>query len=224
MPTLTITKNYSDGNILTESELDDIKTSVETFVNTTKLDSTNIQTGGIDTANYAALSVDSAALAASAVSTAKIADSAVTTAKILDAAVTQTKRAALGQQVSSSSGNFTTGSTSFTDVTNLSVTITTTGRPVFLSLNSDGTGNGSEIGIVAATGATSGSIKILRGSTNIYQAILGGGTAGTFMPPSAVICIDTPSAGTYTYKIQCSVFINTASFTVQYAQLVAFEL
>jgi microcystin-dependent protein len=82
MPTLTITKNYDDGTVLTEAQLDAVKDSIETFVNTTKLDSNNIQTNGIATANYAVGSVDATALASSAVTTVKIADSAVTAAKL----------------------------------------------------------------------------------------------------------------------------------------------
>lgn len=91
MPTLTITKNYDDGTVLTESQLDDIKTSIETFINTTKLDNANIQTGGLATANYATGSVDTAALASNAVTTVKITDSNVTTAKIADSNVTTAK-------------------------------------------------------------------------------------------------------------------------------------
>lgn len=53
MPTFTMTKNWDDGQTLTENMLDDIKTSVETFLNTTKLDSDNIQTGGISNDNLA---------------------------------------------------------------------------------------------------------------------------------------------------------------------------
>lgn len=47
MPTLTVTKSYADGNILTEADLDNLKTSLETFFNTTKINDTNIQTNGI---------------------------------------------------------------------------------------------------------------------------------------------------------------------------------
>lgn len=57
MPTLSITKNYSDGDILTESDLDAIKSSIETFVNTTKLDSNNLQSNAVVTATLTDLSV-----------------------------------------------------------------------------------------------------------------------------------------------------------------------
>lgn len=83
MPNLNITRNYQDLQILTEQHLDDQNDSIETFINTTKLDSTNIQTGGVSSDN----------LAASSVTTAKIDTAAVTTAKIDDLAVTEAKLA-----------------------------------------------------------------------------------------------------------------------------------
>lgn len=47
MPTLSITKSYQDGDILTEADLDNIRESVQTFFNTTKIDDDNIQDNGI---------------------------------------------------------------------------------------------------------------------------------------------------------------------------------
>jgi hypothetical protein len=60
MPTLTITKTYQDGDVLLEADLDAIRASITTFINTTKLDDSNIQAAGITratklkagTANY----------------------------------------------------------------------------------------------------------------------------------------------------------------------------
>lgn len=95
MAQIAITKNYADGEILLEADLDEIKTDVETFLNTTKINDDNIQDGGITgTDKIAAGSVGEANLASSSVATAKIADSAVTTAKINDLAVTTAKVAA----------------------------------------------------------------------------------------------------------------------------------
>lgn len=82
MATLSVTRNYSTGAVLTKAHLDDAFSSVETFLNSTKINSDNIQSGGIATANYAAGSVDAAALGTSAVTTAKIQDNAVTFAKL----------------------------------------------------------------------------------------------------------------------------------------------
>lgn len=72
MPTFSFTRNYSDNTVLTEAQLDDLVDSIETAVNTTKLDSDNIQD----------LSITSSKLANSAVTTTKINTNAVTKAKI----------------------------------------------------------------------------------------------------------------------------------------------
>lgn len=220
MPTFTMTKNYDDGSILTESQLDDIKNSIETFLNTTKIDSDNIQAGGIATANYAAGSVDSTALAASA----------VTTAKINDGAVTQAKRAALGQQTSSSSSTFTTTSTSYVDVTNLSVSLTTTGRMVCVTLIPDGNAL-SNVGVLtssASSATVSSAYKCVRDSTDVGEMQFGAVHSGSAslsntVPCSAVCFYDTPSAGTYTYKLQAKSTSGTTT-SVLYSKLLAYEL
>ena len=72
MPNLTITKTYADNQILSEVDLDNIKNDVETFMNTTKLDSVNIQTGGILAANLATDSVETLKIKGEAVTAAKI--------------------------------------------------------------------------------------------------------------------------------------------------------
>ena len=92
MSSLSIPREYLDGNVLTQAELDDALDSVETFVNVTKINDDNIQNSGI-TASDKLLnaSISEAKLGVNSVSTAKIQDSAVTTVKILDSAVTNAK-------------------------------------------------------------------------------------------------------------------------------------
>ena len=82
MPTLTITKTYADGSVLTEADLDNIKTDVENFLNTTKIDQDNIQTGGVNAASLATDSVETIKIKDLNVTTAKIAANAVTSAKL----------------------------------------------------------------------------------------------------------------------------------------------
>ena len=84
MPTITITKSYQDGDVLLEQDLDDIRDSIETFLNTTKIDSANIQD----------LSIPTIKLQDASVTAAKLDTDAVTTVKILDEAVTEDKLAA----------------------------------------------------------------------------------------------------------------------------------
>lgn len=169
---------------------------------------------------------------ADAVLTANIKDLNVTTGKLANGAVTQAKRASLGQQISGSSGNFTTIAGTKVDVTNLSVTITTTGRPVFVGLIHDGnTSNESYLGSLGFTGTNAlCSFHILRASTIISSSRVskindGASNSYVNIPPSSLSYIDTPSAGTHTYKVQAETSTaTTMQATVAYAKLVVFEL
>lgn len=124
-------------------------------------------------------------------------------------------RADLGQQVSASSGDFTDASGLFVDVTNLSVSLTTSGRPVHLSLINDGSGNGCSIG----NGSGGSQYRFVRGATSlgVYPC-----SSGITIPASCLQMIDaSPAAGTYTYKVQLSSGINGF---VKNAKLIAYEL
>jgi hypothetical protein len=158
------------------------------------------------------------------VTTVKIADLNVTTGKLAALSVTRAKQEAVGQQISSSCGNFVVSSTSYIAVTNLSVTITTTGRPVQVGLQADGSVNQSVISCSYTGGIPDIYVEILRDSTviGIYYT---SGPSGEFayVPSGAVQILDTPAAGTYTYSIKAKTnHANQAN--VSYAKLVAFEL
>lgn len=84
MPTLTIPHSFSANTVAYSAQVNANFNAVATLLNSTKLNSDNIQTGGVAEAN----------IASSAVTAAKIATDAVTTAKIQDAAVTYAKLAA----------------------------------------------------------------------------------------------------------------------------------
>lgn len=108
-----------------------------------------------------------------------------------------TVKAAL--QVSASSGAFTTSSTAYVDVTNLSVTVAATGRPVLLLLQSDGTADSAEVG---AGGNFDFDVRILLdGITTVaewrYFDSASGRRWASF--PSHV---HAPAAGNRTYKVQ----------------------
>lgn len=274
MPTLTITKTYQDGQVLNESDLDNIKDDVEAFLNTTKIDNDNIQADGIlptnldstvtdgvtltrdgstkklkikdagvdttqlatdaittvkitdgnvTTAKIADSNITAAKIASSAVTTAKINSAAVTTAKIADDNVTQAKLAAMGSalDISSSSGTFSTSSASFTAVTNLSVSVTTNGRPAVILIQPDGTTNAALIDMFG--GGATGEIRITRGGSNIGTWPIpnvndGSGTDTT----ASYTIVDDVSAGTYTYAVE--VKASGGSALIQRVKLVAYEM
>lgn len=114
--------------------------------------------------------------------------------------------------VSASTSSFVTLSGTFIDV-GVSVTITTSGKPVRLYLMPDGVGTSlvqsSKIGSPNA-GTWGFSFAFHRGST-VLPAIDVFNSAGTSSvnpsawryscPPASIASLDTPSAGTYVYKI-----------------------
>lgn len=179
------------------------------------------------------LEVQSTQIADSAIGNTKIATDAVTTAKIQNSAVTKEKLAALGHQISSATVLTNTTSTSAVDISPLSVTITTTGRPVFIGLVGDfgaGTGNRIVIGSSASDTSITAEINIVRGATTILNSQFGivvlssTNNISVTLPASSVWHIDTPAAGTYTYKIQANVSGANESLTLARLRLIAFEL
>jgi hypothetical protein len=181
--------------------------------------------------NLTTLNVVAADLASDSVTTAKILDANVTTVKLADGAVTQAKRADLGQQASSSSSAFSTSSTTAVDVTNLSISITTTGRPVFIGIAHEGTGTVGSIGYTRSSESAGVVIRLLRDATTVSESryttlSAGGGSTNGECAPSSFWYIDVPSAGTYTYKIQAYSAYSGSSpnVAVSYCKLIAFEL
>lgn len=163
--------------------------------------------------------VVAAGVATDAIETAKIKNLNITTAKIADGNVTQAKRAALGQQVSGSSAGYSSTSTVFIQPTNLSISITTTGRPVFLSLIHDG---GSWAGAVGNQGGTDTYFRFNRDSTQVYHALVQSG-AVMYLPPGSMTFIDSPAAGTYTYNFEGRRG-GVSGWRVDYCKLIAYEL
>lgn len=145
---------------------------------------------------------------------------------ILAQPITRQGLPAVNQQISNSSGNYSTTSGSYTPVTNMSVTITTTGRPVLIFLQPDGTTNVGGISASANSFAET-SFKLFRGATLValfnYQLNV---SSSLFLCPSQIFALDTPSAGTYTYSLQVQVAGTggTPNAAVFYCVMVAYEL
>jgi len=182
MPSLTVLKTYQDGTIPTEVQIDDVKSSIETFLNTTKLDSSNIQTGAVGLAQ----------LAPASVTANKYATGSVTTAKLNPNIITKDRFALTANYVISPACTFTTNSTTMVPVTNLTCTITTGGHPVLLFLQPAPT----LVGQAFVASAASGEFAVFRGSTMIFDQRF----ASTNCSP--VMAVDIPGAGTYTYTVQ----------------------
>ena len=152
----------------------------------------------------------------------------ITSTNIAPNGVARSNLPLVGQQLSASSGLFGTTSTTAVDVTGVSVSITTTGRPVVIMLVPDGSLALACIG-PQSRGATGifGTYAILRGSTLVGQCVVGtvsGDGNSISAPPGSVAMIDAPVAGTYTYKLQTWSNDTSGGSYVQYVKLLAFEL
>lgn len=148
----------------------------------------------------------------------RIKDSGVSTVKIANAAVTAAKRAAITSGESSSCGAFSTTSTSFVGVTNLSVSISTSGRPVLMFLKADGSGNGAAFRNDSTDG---GELKFLRGGTEIGRVAIG---SFGYQSATCLYHMDTSlSAGSYTYTIEIR-SITGAATQLNYFKLFVYEL
>lgn len=117
--------------------------------------------------------------------------------------------------LSGSSGTYTNGTTGFTDVTNLSVTIQCDGvRPVIIQMMPTSTLCKVTVTRITATTAE-GEIKFLRGTTSVALFNIGIRTAiGDplgYWPPSSFLLMEIPSAGIHTYKVQARVSAGTNS-------------
>ena len=143
---------------------------------------------------------------------------------------TGTSVAAGGVAISTSSGTSESGTdTSFVDVSNVSVTIVTSGRPVMLILASaSASGPGYLAGYDNSGTYCKTLFKLVRGSTSICETQLGATATGATAVVASVpgfSFVDTPSAGTYTYKLQAAADAGAgAVWQVYKMKLIAFEL
>lgn len=169
------------------------------------------------------------AVPTSGITSTQLAANSVTQAK-LQVRATGSTVAAGGVAISSGSSTFSTGSATPVDITNLSVTITTTGRPVMVFVQSDAAAAaGSNLAYIGAGTAAPGQhgsafYYIKNGSTIIAITTVDATTnsnAQILIPPD-VRCLDFPVAGTYTYKAQVALATGTVAYAFN-SVLVAYE-
>lgn len=147
--------------------------------------------------------------------------------KVPDGGITRIQEAAVGQQISSSCGVFSSSVVGFVQITNLSITITTTGRPVMIAITSDGTTSVGSTGITPSSGTLtrSADLAIFRDasqiSTNTYTTVAG---IADILPPPGFMYLDTPGAGTYNYTAQVATATTSVVFGMSNCVLVVYEL
>lgn len=146
--------------------------------------------------------------------------------------ISRTNQVAVGQQISSSSGVYSTTSGTFGTVTNLNVTITTSGRPVELFLMPVSGSSAAGIEVYATATSVSGELNIQSTNASSYTTLgifslgITGATSTlntTLVPPGTIHFLDTPASGTWTYRIQALAF-SGATLQINNCVLVAYEL
>lgn len=157
----------------------------------------------------------------------RIKDSGVSTVKILDFAVTQAKLY-LRQAFTSSgptggvimapvsgSGSVTTAGEAL--ITNQSLVITTTGRPVKIDMTVSGAFGGLDIPGVFTTGQ--GFIRLYRNGSFIGAADLVAN-----VPIASLSFLDEVGLSTYTYELRVGVNAGTSTFSWAAVRMIAYEL
>lgn len=161
--------------------------------------------------------------------TTGIAAGGVQTTNIANGNVTRPKLVAVGNVTSSVSGTLSTSNTIFTQALQTTF-FTTTGRPVMIMLVP--TTGGAACYIRATATASSNALQItLNRSTGSASSLLTQHelscelpSKGINVPPGAVSYLDSPSAGTYQYRLD---FRNSAAsqlVTLTNVALIAYEL
>lgn len=194
------------------------------------------------------ISANNLQVKAGGINTAQLADHSITNAKL--AAMPFGTPAAAGGFAQSGVVTQSTSSGTFVDVPGLTVTLTTTGRPVKLSLgtnkagvsNIEMTGNASNSGTNPTVAGVS--VRFVRDAVNLSAQQFGigcptpGGVSTTafdcLWPSSSVQVVDlgdsSPGlpAGTYVYKVQWAVFtvgsVLSPTAHMQQVRLEAYEL
>lgn len=141
------------------------------------------------------------------IGTTQLIDLSVTTGKLANQSVTHAKMATLAQQISSASPNVSAGTGWFipdvmTEIPNLSITLTTFGRPVMIGIQSSGV---STLLLAAGLQANTGKdylYQFVRDSSVIGSYTVAVGVSVSAILPPIPPIIDPVAAGTYTYKLQ----------------------
>jgi hypothetical protein len=127
---------------------------------------------------------------------------------------------------SGSSGFHSNTNTGYTDVTNLDVTVTSDGSPIWVGLIADGSGNPCWVGVEDnASGSASADFALWRDGAVIVEWTAAAEETGTApytsIPCGSVWHLDQPGAGTFNYRIQIRSTNASDTGYVRYARLFA---
>lgn len=138
--------------------------------------------------------------------------------------------AGIGGVAISTSINFSTTSVTPVDVTNSVITLQTSGRPVQILLQPDGSVSAAILGLQNATPGTStfALVTILRathsGSYTVISFTEISNYYKTYYPPSSISFVDFVNAGNYDYKLQIYTADGTSTISIADCNLLAYEI
>lgn len=150
----------------------------------------------------------------STIAAGDIANDAITTDKILDGNVTPAKLSASNHTLSLSCGSTSVNNVAYTDVANLTATITATGRPVLVMLVPDGSGN------TTGTGNTSDCFLAFVKNTVVTAEFRLPGS-GSYQPANFSFVDVAGTTGSVEYKVQVK---GSVAVPVRYMKLLVKEL
>lgn len=232
MAALVIPKNYEDDAALFESDIDDIRSSLLEFFNTIRVTNVNINDNALSNSNLADNSItiqelntdvaDGLTIELDSSNGLQIADDGIETVKIIDSTVTRAKQESANFSKSSSSGSFKVfESSGWTNVSNLSISFTATGRPLLIGLIPDGSSSNCYIGMfeddfsVVDNTVTDFRFRLVKDGSqhgNYLQYYDTPAADPSFdenleqgapkLPPGWFRFIDKPASGTYLYQVQ----------------------
>lgn len=140
--------------------------------------------------------------------------------------IARTNLPSVGQQISTTTSGAYAVTSSMADVTNATVTITTSGRPVMLKLIS-GHATAGFGGRLELNGGTNPNLNLqfVRDGTYVDStSVACNSSTSVVVPAQGFSSIDTPTAGTYVYKLQAQVTGSGSTAYVNNVKLVAYEL
>lgn len=164
------------------------------------------------------------------ISTDNIAVFGVATDNIASAAITKAKLAPLGQQISNAS-DFTTTSLTDAFVDNLSIVLTTHGRPVVVGLIPDSaSSNGAYIGARDFTSFRPDAEFTIRrnATTDIARFRVNAEKLASigeiYLPPGAIYTIDVPSASDNMYRFLAKALNSNTTASMRSVKIFGYEL
>jgi hypothetical protein len=209
-----------------------------------KIRGDKIQDGGIGSVHIASGAVNSAHLAIGSITSSAIADGTIASQDLADGAVTFEKLASRavssdapvhGVALSPAVPDREYTGTAIREVPELTVTLATSGRPVIVFLTAAGHAETSLPNVTASalgslrngTPYTTSYVRITRDGVHLVTQVLqspASSGAGIKVPPGCIQFIDTPPAGTHTYKIYVFCYDDLDTIQLRHVRLAAFEL